>query len=288
MNNLLSEIKYLARKSGLRPQRQSGQNFLINQSVFEEIIACSDLSPDDRVLEIGAGFGTLTKELAQRAKRVWAIELEKRFIPSLTKLSSVFPNIEVIKNEVRKVKIDLLINGAPYKIVAKLPYNITSYLLRRFLAQEPKPSLMVLLIQKEVAERITALPGDLSLLGVSVQFYAEPKIIQVIKKNNFWPEPAVDSAIVKIEKIKTKESVRKELKKWGDLDEQDFFQVVRAGFSAKRKQIHNNLANSFHTEKGKIKEVFEQVGLDSAIRSQSLSLEDWKRLTAILEKEAII
>ncbi|PIY97051.1 MAG: ribosomal RNA small subunit methyltransferase A [Candidatus Kerfeldbacteria bacterium CG_4_10_14_0_8_um_filter_42_10] len=288
MNSLLSEIKYLARKSGLRPQRQSGQNFLINQKVLTEIIASSDLSLDDRVLEIGAGFGTLTKELAQRVKKVWAVELEKRFIPSLKKMSFAFSAIEVIPNDIRKTNVGSLIGEKPYKIVANLPYNLTSYLLRKFLEQEPKPSLMVLLIQKEVAERITALPGSLSLLGVSVQFYAEPKIIQIVKSNDFWPEPAVDSAIVKIEKIKDERTVVSELKRKSGISERDFFQVVRAGFSAKRKQIHNNLASSFHTNSEKIKKILELVGIDSKLRPQALSVEDWKKLTAILKQEKVL
>lgn len=287
MNNLLSEIKYLANKSGLRPQRQSGQNFLIDWEVLQKIIQSANLSKQDRIIEIGAGFGILTRELAERTKKVWAIELEKRFIPPLRKLAVAFPAVEIIKEDVLKVNIGALVKQEPYKLVANIPYNITSQVLRRFLEQEPKPSLIVFLIQKEVAERIVAEPGNISLLSVSVQLYGNPKIVQQVDKRSFWPQPQVDSVILKISGIKNRNAMEQELKEL-NITEKELFQVARVSFSARRKQIHNNLTNGFHADKNKIIGCLQEIGLDPAIRAQNLLISDWKRLTSILKKEAII
>jgi 16S rRNA (adenine1518-N6/adenine1519-N6)-dimethyltransferase len=289
LNSLQAEIKYLTKKHGIHPQRKSGQNFMIDEDVLDIIINASELKKSDKVLEIGAGFGPLTKRLADKVDKVWAVELEKRFIPPLKKLETSFSSIEIIHQDILKLDISKLVGNQEYKIVANLPYNITSFIFRKFLEQDPKPSSMTLLIQKEVAERIVADVGEFSLLAVSVQFYGNPQIIHQVSKTSFWPEPKVDSAVIKVSDIKTSENIKRENQVDGyDFDEKQFFQVVKAGFSAKRKQIHNNLANSLHIETRNIKELLEKSGIKPENRPQDIPINSWKRLTSILKKAEIL
>jgi len=262
---------------------------MIDEDVLDIIINASELKKSDKVLEIGAGFGPLTKRLADKVDKVWAVELEKRFIPPLKKLETSFSSIEIIHQDILKLDISKLVGNQEYKIVANLPYNITSFIFRKFLEQDPKPSSMTLLIQKEVAERIVADVGEFSLLAVSVQFYGNPQIIHQVSKTSFWPEPKVDSAVIKVSDIKTSENIKRENQVDGyDFDEKQFFQVVKAGFSAKRKQIHNNLANSLHIETRNIKELLEKSGIKPENRPQDIPINSWKRLTSILKKAEIL
>ncbi|MBU1075303.1 ribosomal RNA small subunit methyltransferase A [Patescibacteria group bacterium] len=289
MNNLQDETKYLTKKYGIHPQRKSGQNFLIEEEPLDIIINAAQLKKSDNVLEIGAGFGPLTKRLAEKAKKVWAVELEKRFMPELNKLGTAFPLIEIIHQDILKLDISKLVSGQEYKIVANLPYNITSFILRKFLEQEPKPCAMTLLMQKEVAERVVASVGKLSLLAVSVQFYGKPQIIHGVSRTCFWPEPKVDSAIVKIGNIRTGKQIKERNKADGyDFSEKQFFQVVKAGFSAKRKQIHNNLANSLHVETQKIKKILVESGIKPEFRPQDIAVNSWKKLTFTLNNKKIL
>jgi 16S rRNA (adenine1518-N6/adenine1519-N6)-dimethyltransferase len=163
-------------------------------------------------------------------------------------------------------------NGS-YKIVANLPYNITSIFLRLFISAQPRPESLVLMLQKEVAERITAMPPDMSILAVSVQHYATPEIIRVVKAGNFWPEPAIDSAIIKI-KLAPQE--------YDAVTDKKFFRLVRVGFSAKRKMLKNNLAGGLKIEAKVIAQAFAAVGLEAQVRAEGLSLEDWRKLFATL------
>ncbi|MFA6272393.1 MAG: 16S rRNA (adenine(1518)-N(6)/adenine(1519)-N(6))-dimethyltransferase RsmA [Patescibacteria group bacterium] len=280
MNNLEAEIKYLTKNFGIRPQRESGQNFLVDEEVLDAIVDSAQLKPDDNVLEIGAGFGPLTKKLAEKVNKVWAVELEKRFIPALKKLEKSFPAIEVIHQDIIKMDVSKLMGGEQYKIVANIPYNITSYVLRKFLEQDPKPKTMSVLIQKEVAERITAKPSELSLLAVSVQYFGNPRIVRAVSKDCFWPKPKVDSSVIMIEGIKSDKQIKEENTQNGyNFTQKQFFQVVKGGFSAKRKQIHNNLTNSFHADAQKIKGILSENGIKPELRPQDITINDWKSLT---------
>jgi len=289
LNNLEAEIKYLTKNFGIRPQRESGQNFLVDEEVLDAIVDSAQLKPGDHVLEIGAGFGPLTKKLAERVSKVWAVELEKRFIPALKKLEKSFPAIEVIHQDIIKMEIGKLVGDKEYKIVANIPYNITSYVLRKFLEQDPKPQTMSVLIQKEVAERITAKPSELSLLAVSVQYFGNARIIRGVSKDCFWPKPKVDSAVIMIEGIKSEKRIKQENEQNGyNFTQKQFFQVVKAGFSAKRKQIHNNLTNSFHADARNIKEILVKSGIKPELRPQDIDIEGWKKLTMGLIKGKIL
>lgn len=279
MNNLESEIKYLTKNFGIHPQRESGQNFLIDESVLDSIVESAEIDNKDNILEIGAGFGPLTKKLAEKAKKVWAVELEKRFIPVLQKLAKAYPPIEVVHEDVTKLDVGQLIGDKKYKIVANIPYNITSYVMRKFLEQEPKPDTMTVLIQKEVAERIIAGRGDMSLLSVSVQYFADAKIVKSVPNTCFWPMPKVESAVLKLENIINSSQMEENNRKSGYVfNQKQFFQVVKGGFSAKRKQIHNNLANSFHVDSDKIKAILSKCGISPQVRPQDISVNEWQLL----------
>jgi len=277
-NNTLKQIKRICQTYNIKPARQKGQNFLINQGVIEKIVNTANLQKNDFVLEVGPGLGILTEALTEKVKKVVSVELDKRLFEFLKVKFANVKNLELIN-------ADILVNQEPgirnptqragrqeYKIVANLPYNITSHFLKKFLTAEDRPADMTLLIQKEVAERICAPPGQMSLLAVSVQLYGQPKIIQIIKKENFWPQPEVDSAILKISNIKTQKEIDQYLE---GITEKFFWQIVRVGFSAKRKQLQNNLSAGLHFSGSEIKKILNQANFDPKIRAQSLSVKDW-------------
>ncbi|MBU0596905.1 ribosomal RNA small subunit methyltransferase A, partial [Patescibacteria group bacterium] len=221
-----TKLKQLCEKYQLRPSKQYGQNFLISESVIEKIIKAGDLKKNDTVVEIGPGFGVLTFAMAPLVKRVIAFEIERRLDEYWQKNKS--ENVEIIWGDALKRLTAYGLRLKPgYKVVANLPYQITSQVLRVLLEQENKPESITVMVQKEVGERIVAKPGDMSLLALSVQYYGEPKIITKVSKGNFWPEPKVDSAVFTISKISR-------VSKFTD---EEFFRIARAGFANKRKQL---------------------------------------------------
>ncbi|MDO8663215.1 MAG: 16S rRNA (adenine(1518)-N(6)/adenine(1519)-N(6))-dimethyltransferase RsmA, partial [Candidatus Wildermuthbacteria bacterium] len=244
------------------------QHFLIAQAVLRKVIEAADLRPDDIVLEIGPGIGTLTQELAQRVKRVIAIEKDPKMIDILKETLKDFKNIEVAQGDIRNLKLEI----RNYKVVANLPYYITSPVIRKFLENpEARPLTMVLMVQKEVAQRICAKPPDMTLLAVSVQFYAEPKIIDYVSKKSFWPAPKVDSAIIKIIPHKSASAIR--------VNPLLFFKIVKAGFSQPRKQLANNLSKIFKTDRDRIQNWLLANSIQPTQRAETLSMEDWIKLT---------
>ncbi|MBI4653209.1 ribosomal RNA small subunit methyltransferase A [Candidatus Kuenenbacteria bacterium] len=272
----MENIKSLCKKYGVYPQRKAGQNFLIDKNVLNKIIKSAELEKDDTILEIGAGFGVLTQELAKQVKKVIAVELDKRLAEALKEKFEKNKNVEIIHEDILKINIAKLIRqlaeqNKKYKIVANLPYNITSMILRKFLSEEViKPNEMILLVQKEVAERIVAKPGQMSLLSLSVQFYSQPKIISIVFNNSFWPRPKVDSAIIKLSSIKSCEAI---------INDEKFFNLVRIGFSSRRKQLKNNLKKIVNkTSKKSLEEIFQELNFDFKIRAQELSVENWIEL----------
>ncbi|MCX6760203.1 MAG: 16S rRNA (adenine(1518)-N(6)/adenine(1519)-N(6))-dimethyltransferase RsmA, partial [Candidatus Nealsonbacteria bacterium] len=215
----------------IKPNKRLGQNFLIDKAALNKIISAADLSENDVVLEIGPGTGMLTRELLKITKKVIAVEKDKKMAEVLKNNFKDCKNLEIINKDI--LKIDDL-NIKEYKLVANIPYYITSPIIRKFLEYSNPPKLMVLTIQKEVAQRICSRPPDMSLLAISVQFYAKPKIISYISKNSFWPKPKVDSAILKIQDIKNKNP---------EIDVASFFNILRAGFKQPRKQLQNNISS---------------------------------------------
>lgn len=269
---MIDYIKTLCSRYALVPKSWQGQNFLIDQKVLDKIISVSGLKKEDIILEVGPGFGVLTKELAKRVKKVISVEIEEKLIKALKNILKDYKNVEIKEGDILKIpNTQFLISN--YKIVANIPYSITAHFLRKFLENEPKPQEMILLVQKEVAQRIIAKNKDASLLSVSVQFYGQPEIIDFVLSNSFYPEPEVDSAIIKIGKIGKGFSQNlspEEIK--------GFFRIVKIGFSSRRKQLHNNLAAGLRIEGEKIKEILENLGFNQQVRAQELSIEDWVKL----------
>jgi len=283
--NLLEQTKELCRLYDIKPVRSKGQNFLIEEKIYDDIVAAADLKPDDVVLEVGPGLGFLTAKLAKQVDRVVAVELDDNLAEVLRTglIAQGIKNVEVVNEDILKILDKPLkspfLKGS-YKIVANLPYNITSIFLSKFLSEtENKPELTVLMLQKEVAERITAKPGKLSLLAISVQFYAKPEIIQIVSAENFWPKPEVGSAIVKISPHPNPQpdiGLAGLLIKEGR--EKDFFRLVKFGFSAKRKMLKNNLAAGFKISQDEAENKITAAGFNSKIRAQELSVADWLKL----------
>lgn len=294
----IAAIKSLCKQYGLYPSRERGQNFLINRDVLDDMIALADLKKDDIVLEVGPGFGVLTLELAKRAKKVIAVEQDKILINALQENleKENIKNVEIIEGNIIQVKSEKF-KVKSYRIVSNLPYQITSRFLRQFLAEENKPQDMTIMVQKEVAERICAKPGDMSLLAVSVQFYAKPEIVRNVLKNSFWPEPKVDSAILKIT-LKAKSEIMEMLstnviasetkqsreiaapRKAGlAMTEADFFKIARNGFLHRRQKLVNNLSNAFHLDKKNLVLTLKEMGISENARAQELSVEQWIKLT---------
>lgn len=271
--NLFEQTKNLCRDYGIKPARSRGQNFLIEEKIYDNMVAASELKPDDIVLEVGPGFGFLTAKLAVIAKTVVAVELDDKLAKALRARlkEQAIENVEIVNADILEFA-----NRRPiapkFKITANLPYNITSVFLRKFLSEsENKPKLMILMLQKEVAERICAKTGQMSLLSASVQFYSKPEILQTVSKKNFWPEPEVDSAIVKI-------TPNNASKLADEVREKNFFRLVKSGFSAKRKMLKNNLAAGFRVSQSEAENKIISAGFDPKVRAQELSIADWIKL----------
>ena len=288
MSDLLSKTREICRLFEIKPARSKGQNFLINEKIYDDMVNAADLQADDLVLEVGPGLGFLTTKLASKVKKVVAVELDDRLAAYLQMGvdAQETTNIEIINGDILKFDLaDYLsehgLAGKKYKIVANLPYNISSIFLRRFLSLQNKPELVVLMLQKEVAERIVATPPDMNLLAVSVQYYAAPEIMRIVKAGNFWPEPEVDSAIIK---IKITDDYKLSINADLVIDqEKKFFQIVRIGFSAKRKMLKNNLAAGLKITPKIVEDLLVKTGFNPKARAEDLSLQDWRKLFAALK-----
>jgi len=277
---LLDQTKKLLRRYGLRARKGLGQHFLIDEEVLRLILSTAQLTHDDIVVEVGPGLGVLTGELARWAGRVVAIELDDRLAEMLKQTLSSFKNIVIINKDVLRVEPVALLReagiekpSAGYKMVANLPYYITSPVLRHFLEAELKPQLMVVMVQKEVAEEIAAKPGRMSLLSISVQLYGEPAIAGYVPSDCFYPPPEVDSALLKVMPY------RQPVVKVNDME--SFFTLVRAGFSASRKQLANSLAQGLGSSKTEVLDLLEKAEVNPQRRAETLTLEEWTHLWRI-------
>ncbi len=266
--------RQLLEHHGITPRRDLGQNFLWDPGLLARIVELAQLGRDDVALEIGPGTGALTRYLAEAARRVVAVEVDERLIPVLRRHTADLSNVEIVQADILEVDIGALVGDGPFRVVANLPYYITSAILRRLLENPPRPQRLTLTVQREVAERLIARPGDMSLLAVSVQFYGRPRICHRIKAGAFWPTPDVDSAVVCID-VSGAPTVPVD-------DERRFFRVVRAGFSQKRKQLKNALASGLNLETATVIAALEQAGIDPRRRAETLSLEEWATLTRAL------
>ncbi len=271
----IRELKNLLFAHGMRPNKSFGQNFLIDRSVLEKIVQAASIEPDDDILEVGSGTGVLTRELAQKARRVVAVELERDMLTLLAETTKDYKNVELLARNLLFLDPTELFAQAPYKLVANLPYYITAPTFRHFLENPHPPRLIVVMVQLEVAQRITAQPGDLSLLAVSVQFYGTPTIVAQVPASAFYPSPKVDSAILRID-VNPQTSLTQ-------TERDSFFRVVQAGFSERRKQLHNALTHSLHYKNELIRAWLAAAGIDAGRRAETLSIDDWLRLWHVLE-----
>jgi 16S rRNA (adenine1518-N6/adenine1519-N6)-dimethyltransferase len=254
------------------PKKSLGQHWLRDREVLAHIADLAELGPHDTVLEIGPGLGTLTSELLRRAERVTAVE----FDPDLArKLPAQFPgkNLQVINEDILLFNLTDLPVG--YKVVANVPYYITSKIVQRLMTAQNKPAIVVLLVQKEVAERLAAQPGDMSLLAVSAQIYADVSLGAVVPAELFTPPPKVDSQVVV---LKTRPESR-----IGNVDEKAFFRVVKAGFSAKRKKLRSSLAGGLAMSKQQVEALLQDAGIHADARAEDLSIAEWLQLIRAVE-----
>lgn len=252
-----------------KPKKSLGQNFLTDSSVVGKIIQASELKSSDVVLEIGPGTGILTDELIKNAGQVLAVEKDFELTAKLQKRYKNTKNLKIIHQDA--LFFDPFTLGK-YKVIANIPYNISSPLVRKFLENEPKPELMVLMLQKEVAERITAKPGssERGFLTLICEFFADAEIVTEVSRKSFYPVPKVDSAVVKI-RIKNQESRIK-------VEQKTFFNLIKAGFSSKRRQIHNSLSGGLRLSKDQTLNLLNKAKIDPQARAEDLSLAEWLEL----------
>jgi 16S rRNA (adenine1518-N6/adenine1519-N6)-dimethyltransferase len=266
----IRELRNLLYAHHMRPNKAFGQNFLVDRSILLHIVDAAEIYPGDQVLELGAGTGVLTRELAKRARRVAAVELERNMLSLLAGTTRDYTNVELIERNLLYVDPAEIFGSEPYKLVANLPYYITAPTFRHFLESANPPRLIVVMVQYEVAQRIVAEPGDLSLLGVSIQFYGKPKIIAHVPARAFYPAPKVDSAILRVDMKDEVPLTRKQ--------RDSFFHLVQAGFSERRKQLHNSLAHGLHRKNVEVQARLLAANIDPSRRAETLSIEDWLRL----------
>ena len=276
---LLSQTKRTLRRFDLKARKRLGQHFLVDEEVQQLITSAAELGATDIIIEIGPGLGIMTRELAKQAGQVIAIELDDKLAALLKQTLASFDNVAIINADILRINPATLLReqkakvppaGSHYKVVANLPYYITSPVLRHFLEASVKPEVMVVMVQKEVAEAIVAEPGKRSVLSISVQFYGKPMIVSYVPAQSFYPVPEVDSAILRIDVYpQTAVAVT---------DEKSFFKMVRAGFTASRKQIVNSLAQGLGLPKTEVLSLLEKAGVVPQRRAETLTLDEWAKL----------
>ena len=286
MGNLEETTRYIMKKYGISANKSLGQNFLINQEVVDKIVRYSEVSGDTLVIEIGPGLGTLTESLLDKAGRVVAIELDDRMIKILNERFVAYKNFEVINNDVLKINLSELIarekseHGLKYaKIVANLPYYITTPIIMKLLEEELDIESITVMIQKEVADRLIATPGEnhSGAITYSVYYYAESEAVMIVDNNSFIPEPEVQSEVIK---LKIRKTPAVEL-----TDKNLFFKIIKASFMQRRKTLINALVNGgILKDKSEAKELFERLGFDLNTRGETLSMEEFVRLSEEIQQ----
>jgi len=264
------------KRFGLRAEKSLGQNFLQDQFALEEIVAAAEIQSTDTVLEIGPGLGSLTRYLAVAASEVIAVELDVKMLKPLKSVIEPYKNIRVIHGDILKLEPNDLIDQPDYLVVANIPYYITSAIIRHLLESRAKPRRIVLTIQKEIAERVCAEPGDMSLLALSVQVYGKPRIAARIAADAFFPVPKVDSAVLCVD-IYPSPLIPNELINM-------FFKLVKAGFAQKRKTLRNSLSSGLHVSTTESASLLTSVDIDPMRRAETLSIQEWEKLCEILKK----
>ncbi|MGE5223241.1 MAG: 16S rRNA (adenine(1518)-N(6)/adenine(1519)-N(6))-dimethyltransferase RsmA [Omnitrophica WOR_2 bacterium] len=266
------DVTGLLRTHGIKPDKRLGQNFLIDESSLHKVVEAARVTPDDHILEIGPGLGSLTRYLARLAKQVTVVELDKNLIPPLEQVIAPYSNVHIVVGDILALNPSNLMPVSGFLVVANIPYYITSALIRHLLEADLKPKRMVLTVQREVARRITAEPGDMSLLALSVQVYGQAEIAAAIPAGAFYPAPQVDSAVVRVEMYPQPVIPIDQLNV--------FFRLAKAGFSQKRKTLRNALSGGLAWSPAKTEDLLVSAGIDPGRRAETLSLQEWSRLTS--------
>ena len=277
MENILEETKSIMKAYNIKANKSLGQNFLIDTNVIDRILEGARVKEGDYVIEVGPGIGTLTKEMGRSAEKVVAIEIDKTLIPILEETLADFPNIEVINQDILKVNVQELVkeklNGGPVKLVANLPYYITTPIVMKFLEEDIPVTDIVVMVQKEVADRMNAKPNtkDYGALSVAVQYYCDTEIVAKAPRHMFMPQPNVDSTVIGLH-------VREE--QIYHVDNEDiFFKTVKASFGQRRKTLLNSLGGLGFLSKDQIKEALKEANIDEKRRGETLSIEEFASLS---------
>ncbi len=270
-------VRNLLRQHDLRPRKSLGQNFLVDNGALEKVVDAAEIEAVDVVLEIGAGLGSLTRFLSNVARKVVAVELDANLIPILETVLGPEGNVELVFGDILKLDPTRLISVDQYLVVANIPYYITSAIFRHLLEAKRKPRRIVMTIQREVAQRICALPGDMSLLALSVQVFGTPKIVARIPASSFYPSPKVDSAVIRVDLYPTP------LVEPDQLD--SFFQLTKSGFGQKRKMLRKSLSAGLAWTVPQVEEMLIKNDVDPTRRAETLSLDEWQRLTIYYHRE---
>jgi 16S rRNA (adenine1518-N6/adenine1519-N6)-dimethyltransferase len=259
---------------GNLPRKSLGQHFLTDRGIIRRILSVADLDLKDHVVEIGPGRGHLTGAIVERVGSLVAVEIDQNLVSDLKERFFDQANVTILSGDAREVDFSLLTDvGKPYKLVANLPYYAAMPIIRRFLGSSYRPSMMVIMVQREVAQQMVAQPGDMGLVSVAIQLYGRPKIVAHVPPRSFRPQPKVTSTIVRIDPFDSPVV---------DFDrEENFFRVVKAGFSAPRKQLRNSLKNGLNVESDIVDKWLEESGIDPVRRAQTLTLDEWALLYKI-------
>ena len=270
----------LVKKHGFKFTKSLGQNFLIDDNIVDKIVAGAGIGPGDKIIEVGPGIGTLTREMASRAEALMAVEIDKNLIPILADTLGDYDNVKIVNEDIIKADIRGLIDenlgGGPVKLVANLPYYITTPIIMRFLEENINVTDIVVMVQKEVAERMNAQPGgkDFGALSVAVQYYCDTEIVAKVPRHLFVPQPNVDSIVIALR-------VRPERKYKVD-DEDLYFKVVKAAFGQRRKTLLNSISSMGNLSKDQVKEALEETGIDPKRRGETLSLDEFAILSNVI------
>jgi 16S rRNA (adenine1518-N6/adenine1519-N6)-dimethyltransferase len=273
------DVSGLLRSHGLTPRKGLGQNFLTDPVVLDKVVEAAGVNPEDTVLEIGPGLGSLTRHLAKAARQVTAVEIDGNLIPILQQVLTSENNVRVIHGDILDLDPADIMGGAPYLVVANIPYYITSAILRHLLDSTHRPQRLVLTVQREVAERICAVPGDMSLLALSVQVYGSPRPVLRIPAGAFFPPPNVDSATLRIDLYPQPRIPSMQL--------DAFFRLAKAGFSQKRKTLRNALSGGLGWKPDQAAQLLHAAQIDPQRRAETLTIDEWARLTAEFLEENI-
>jgi 16S rRNA (adenine1518-N6/adenine1519-N6)-dimethyltransferase len=266
------------------PKKSLGQHFLKDRTVPPRIVEAAGVEAGDCVVEVGPGLGVLTEEIARRLDpeaggRLVAVELDTSLLPGLRERFGAYPHVSFVQGDILEIRPEELTGGRAYKVVANLPYYITSAVLRHFLEAESKPQSLTVMVQREVADRMVARPPEMSLLAVAVQFYGKPKVLFRVPPGAFKPPPKVDSAVVKIEVYASVDRLV------AAESEEAFFRVVRAGFAQKRKQLGNTLSTGLDLPKDRVAAHLIEAGVEPSRRAETLPLEEWGKVCSILNSK---